>query len=505
MSDNNNSIPEIKITGPEIKRATVELNISGQEKPEKKKRRLLPPWLGGGAKNSASIAGSALEGSGSSFLTGGTLAGGAAGGGVAGGGGLLGTLFASKALMIAVLAVSAGIVALGGAYLMKGDSVKGGVTANAPSLVNFGRSDEYSSGTRERKSASSSDSLAMFAEKNRFKDAKPAAANTAVEDEKMPEEKAPEVAKVDPDAVSADKAAKLMDASALSNMSSSGGGGGAGGAGPSLQNNALGKVSGGLAPSGMMASFQKPSFGTASGMGGKRSFKASGSGASRSSAGRNAAAQARAIKSQLNSMGRATSGDVAKSFTDSAWDGGTTDGAMAGDGMDYTGTPSVNADGGGGGSSGGGSDYSSSDSEIPEVSNECNKDGDTKDKDGEDDSPWSSLSSMGMMMLMVAVVLLLAIGAFADTEFMKEWAVVLAWVAFGFALIACLMGLMMMFQEGQMMQGLTMMIAGAVAGYGAFTVAMAGTEAIPVTTALVTGAVAALVAMLGSMLGGSGG
>ncbi len=503
MSDNKNSIPELKITGPEIKRATVELNISSQETPEKKKRRLLPPWLGGGAKNSASIAGSALEGSGSSFLTGGTLAGGAAGGGAAGGGGLLGTLFASKSLMIAVLAVSAGLVALGGAYLLKGDSAKGGVTANAPSLVNFGRSDEYSSGARERKSASSSDSLAMFAEKNRVNTPKPVTANAAVGDEKMPEETTPE-AKADPDAVSADKMARLMDASALSNMSSSGGGGGgAGGAGPSLQNNALGKVSGGLAPSGMMASFQKPSFGTAGGMGGKRSLKASGSGASRSTAGRNAAAQARAIKGQLNSMGRTTSGDVAKAFTDSAWDGGTTDGAMAGDGMDYTGTPGISADSGNssGNSSGDGSTTDPTETEIPEVST-CPEDSDDpKPDDPDEDSPWSSLSTIAMLLLMIANAIIIYIGIVGATVIGKVLAFKLAVIAAIIGGIVALMGVMMMFSEGQASQGATMATAGALtcaAGWiSAVNPAWAAAWLAPVIAA-----VSLLVSMFGSMMGG---
>jgi len=197
--------------------------------------------------------------------------------------------------------------------------------------------------------------------------------------------------------------------------------------------------------------------------------------------------------------------DTARSTQDKAWEGSTGEGDASGSGAGLSDggagivtSPSLDN---GSGAGGGGGSGTAAEPVVPEVT------GNT------DASPWKGLPEMAMMMILLSAVLG-ALGAFfiwmADCtdwlvgagEVFRAIGLALCAVALIMAAAAVVMGVMMMFQHGQMLLGTLYTIGGGIAAVGAYK-AMTGdmSDELMINTLWMAG-IAGAMALIGSMLGG---
>lgn len=196
--------------------------------------------------------------------------------------------------------------------------------------------------------------------------------------------------------------------------------------------------------------------------------------------------------------------DSARSTQDKAWEGSTGEGSASGGaglgdgGAGIVTSPSLDNTTGAGG---GGGTGTPAEPVVPDVTGK------------EDASPWAGLPQMAMSMILLSAVLS-ALGAFLIwMGTCTTWLVgagqaiaavgrVLCFVALILAAAAAVMGVMMMFQHGQMLLGTLYTIGGGVAAVGAYK-AMTGdmSSSLMINTLWMSG-IAGAMALIGSMLGG---
>lgn len=486
------------------------------EKPKKKERKGIIPWLfGGGRSGSAFVSAGAGSSSSGMTLSGmlGKLIPSLSG--VGSSGGLLGTIFGTKlGAIAAMLLISAGIVA-GSVFIAKGgfwgadDKMIGASSLAGGQDI---RSGDYSRPS-PTKVANTKSSLELFAERNSSMGKGAGLKKTSnLEDEKMPVEAETKAAAAAPEPVASAEPPRLADAlgnSQFSNFSAGGVSGGGIAAAGKMSNIAdgLSSFKSPVPPAGMPG-VAGPGGGVAKGFDTSARFKHGRASLSRRAGSNKALAQARGIKTAMPRQGT-TGGDTMRGKTDAAWDGANMSGAT-GDGgtgglTDGTGDGGT---GGGtdGGDGGGGIVVPAIDSSVPALSapdDECNA---PSSSGGSDDSPWASLSMIALMLVMIGIVLLFVIGLLADCKVTYPLAYGLACLVAGLmGLVATVLGVMMMFSEGQMAQGIGISIAGIAIMVGAYLAATAGSASSAATSAMVAALVAAVVMLISSMLGGSGG
>ena len=212
-----------------------------------------------------------------------------------------------------------------------------------------------------------------------------------------------------------------------------------------------------------------------------------------------ALAQATGVRGAMKYTG--TDIDSAKSTQDEAWEG------MAGEGE-----PGVPA--GGEGVSSGGAGLVTS----PSIDNTPTPIGDipeqeapdyTTETDPTDVSPWASAVSTAMTMILLSAVLsaigakLILAGNTPVTAWMKVIGMILCGIALGLALYAVMLGMQVMSQHGQAMLGTIYTIGGGIAAVAAIA-AMTGKVPLGISS-LWWSAIAGIIALLGSMMGGMGG
>lgn len=213
-----------------------------------------------------------------------------------------------------------------------------------------------------------------------------------------------------------------------------------------------------------------------------------------------ALAQATGIKGDIGYTG--TDIDSAKSTQDEAWEGTVGEGDA--------GVPA-----GGEGISSGGAGLVTSPSidntqtpigggDIPEQEIP-----DYTDTTPQDVSPWASAVSMAMMLILASAALsaigakLILAGNTPATAWMKVLGMILCYIALGLALYAVTLGIQVMSQHGQAILGTIYTIGGGVAAVAAIA-AMTGKAPLGIS-AMWWAAIAGIIALLGSMMGGMGG
>ncbi|MFA6583556.1 MAG: hypothetical protein WCS77_04590 [Elusimicrobiaceae bacterium] len=481
----NNNIPEFRIP-------------SLEKKPEKPKKGFLP-WLFGGGKTGASV--------------------GLAGSSMSGGGGFLATLLASKTALLVSLSLSAGLLALGGTYMLTSMSA----SSKAPSLNTFAGGASYSSNPNSnydvRENQGRSDSLKMFAEKNAGQFGSAASVSKAgtgdakdqVSQEDLDKAADEAMAKKSsdsaPDAVAPAKLSQLMGAAGFSD---SGSGGGSGGAMPTIQNNGIassfgGPLSGGINSNGIMASFKKPDFHSASGLGQARVARNTGGSIKRDFSSKKAIGQAKGIGASMGTARTSVDEDSSRTSIEDAWEGSRTSGSVM---------PVVDdgaAVGSGGSGSSGGSSSGSGTSATASTTTATTDSDDTttpESSEGEADSPWGMIAALASILLIIANIVIIVLSILAMIRNSNPLAAIiltpitkiLLIAAIVIASLVMILGIAMM-AMGQMSQGLTMMLAAGLtiaAAVVAFAVGVAG--------ALIAGVLAALstvVCVIGAMMGGS--
>lgn len=482
------------------------------EKPKKKERKGLIPWLFGGGRSGSAFVSTGAGGSSSGMTISGML------GkfipslsGVGSGGGLLGTIFGTKlGAIAAMLLISAGIVA-GSVFIAKGgfwgadDKMMGASSLAGGQDMRGGDYNRPSSG----RVANTKSSLELFADRNSAMSAGSGLKKSSnLEDEKMPVEAETKAAAATQEPVASAEPPRLSDAlgnSQFSNFSAGGVSGGGIAAAGKMSNIADGLSSfKSPVPSAGLPGVGGPTSGVAKKFDTSARFKHGRSSMSRRAGSNKALSQARGIKTAMPRAGT-TSGDVMRGQTDAAWDGANTSGdtSTGGPGIstgdpDDTTTGNTDDDG-----NTPGVVVPDIDSSVPALSApeaECNA---PTASGGSDDSPWASLSMIALILVMIGIVLLFVIGLLADCKITYPLAFVVACIVAGLmGLVATVLGVMMMTGEGQMAQGIGISIAGIALMVGAYMAATAGSAASAATSAMVAALVAAVVMLISSMLGG---
>jgi len=215
-------------------------------------------------------------------------------------------------------------------------------------------------------------------------------------------------------------------------------------------------------------------------------------------AGRSAFNQASGLKAtQQNNIG--TSSDQQRSTQDKAWEGTTAGGtaaggtgvspggAGAGGGSGIVTSPSLDntSDFGGGGGGGSGVDTT-----IPEASAPA------------DESPWAGLPQKAMMLIMLSAALSVAGGLLVKATWppLRIAGMVLCGVAIVLAGMAAAIGIQLITQYGQGMMGAVYTLGGGVA-MAAAVMGMTGANIGPITPMWMA-AIAGIIGLLGSMMGG---
>lgn len=216
--------------------------------------------------------------------------------------------------------------------------------------------------------------------------------------------------------------------------------------------------------------------------------------------GKGSLSQAKGVKATQKSYG-GNNIDSVRSTQDKAWEGSTGEGGVAatGAGISEGGgglvtSPSIDN----GGNSGGGGGVGTPDEPvIPDPAGKTNV------------SPWTSLVTMIMMMILVSAILsvigamLIAAAKTPATMWMYTLGMILCVIAAALAVMAIVMGIMLISKYGQAMLGTVYTIGGGVA-LGAAILAMTGVPGAAVAPIVYwLAAAAGILSLIGAMAGGS--